>query len=414
MKYLFLNLLCAAAFAFPSAERANETPFFQCELINIASPDAGKSRLIILAGVPIDALSFVKTGEEYEARFGISIAVIDRDGFGMAEREAQEKIRLQDYAETNSLHKYYFDRFEFDLPPGKYTATVTVTDAASGRQASLSIEKALQNFSANNDALALSDLIITPRLESDSAGRSSITPGFFQSTSSPGQDLFFYLEIKSQPDGAPVQVRQILRNRQNKVMVDQQRPWPCRTALEKMMLPIWTDHLPYGAYELEMQVQQGKMKKSARQKFRLIWNGIPEAGMHLQQALAQAALIASSSERKSMEKIIADSSLACQRETLIAFWEKRNRAQAAFGNEAMTSFYQRVDFVNEKFGGNREGWKTDFGRIFIQLGAPDVIEVDSKHSRQQRRQIWRYHRLQRHFLFVDALGRGDFVLAQEQ
>ena len=83
-------------------------------------------------------------------------------------------------------------------------------------------------------------------------------------------------------------------------------------------------------------------------------------------------------------------------------------------NEVMTAFYQRVAFANEEFGGKREGWKTDLGRIFIQLGMPDAIEADNVQPRMQRRQIWRYHKLHRHFLFVDQMGFGDFVLVQEQ
>lgn len=404
-------LLCVSVLAAPAADGDRPSPFFQCQLINLAANAPGKSKLMISVGLPFDALNFIRSGREYEARFNLSIAIVDRDGFGVADHEMQKQFRVADYAETNSIEKYYFDLFEFDLPPGQYEATVTVTDAVSGRQTSFSGKKDLQNFAAGE--VALSDIIITNDLATDSAGNPVIVPGLFQNRAAPGGKLHFYMEVNAPLGDQPLQVRQVIRDAQGKIVVDQKRPWPRQTAMEKMLLPVWTDHLPYGVYELEMHAQHGKAGKKARQKFHVIWNGIPASGMHVRQALAQAALVASAAERKEMERALADSSLAQQRAALAAFWDKRDDSPAA-GNEAMTAFYRRVEVANERFGGSREGWKTDLGRIYIQLGTPDAIEVDSQHPRQQRKQIWRYHRLHRHFLFIDPFGLGDFVLAQEQ
>lgn len=414
MKALFsLFFICAAALASTPSSPGDGSSFFQSRMINVAAPDADKSRLIILVGVPVDELSFIKSGQIYEARFGVSIAVIDKDGFGVAEREAQKQIQVKDYAETNAPQKVCFDLFEFNLSPGKYETTVTITDANSGRQASLSHEKVLQDFSAAGGVHALSDIIITNQFETDSTGKPVIAPGFSQDMAAPGQKLHFYLEINSPLDDTPLYVRQIIRDRQGKIALDQKRPWSRRAVLERMVLPIWTDNLPYGAYELEMEVQHGKFKKECKQKFHVVWNGIPETGMHVQQALAQAALVASSNERKVMVQAAADSSLAAQRAALIDFWNKRDETPATPENEVMAAFYERVAVANDRFGGSREGWKTDPGKIFIQLGTPDAIEADNAQPRLQRRQIWRYHRLKRDFLFVDLLGFGDFVLAQE-
>ncbi|MGH7492102.1 MAG: GWxTD domain-containing protein [bacterium] len=415
MKAFFLFFLIftsawAALFTMPDGQ----SPALQCKLINVSAHDANKSRLIILVGVPRDALSFIKLGQGYEARYGVSIAVIDHDGFGVAERESQQQFHVKDYAETNLSQEIHFELFEFDLSPGTYEATVTITDAAGGRQTSFSEKKILQSFALADPGLALSDIIVTNQFETDSAGRPAIVPGFFQNVAAPGQELHSYLEIKSPMDEKPLYLRQIIRDRQNKTIVDQRRPWPRQAVLEKLLLPIWTDHLPYGAYEFEMQVEHGKHKKSVMQKFRVTWNGVPASGMHLQQALAQAGLIASAAERKALARVTADSSLGAQRGALVDFWRKRDDTPATPENEAMAAFYKRVEFANENFGGSREGWKTDLGRIFIQLGMPDAIEVDNYQPRLQRRQIWRYHKLQRHFLFVDQRGFGDFVLAQEQ
>jgi len=406
-------IFCAWAWAAPTASPADPPTFFQCELINVAAPEAEKSRLLILLNVPIDALSFVKAGHEFEARFGVSVAVIDPDGFGVAERELEKKIRTSTYGETNAPLKYYFEAFEFDLLPGKYTATVTVTDHTNHRQASFSSEKILRDFSPAPPHLALSDLLITNQFETDSTGKPAIAAGFFQNRAAPGQALHFYLEINAPLDQAPLQVRQIIRDRQNKVWLDQKRDWSHQTQLEKLVLPIWTDQLPYGAYELEMQVQRGKRKQSVKQGFQIHWDGVPQTGLHMQQALMQARLVASTAERKALDSVLADSVLAAQSRALLAFWSRREDAAGVASHRAMTEFYQRVEFANEKFGGSREGWKTDPGKIFIQLGMPDVVEVDNNMPRMQRRQLWRYDRLRRQFLFVDHLGSGDFVLAQE-
>lgn len=56
------------------------------------------------------------------------------------------------------------------------------------------------------------------------------------------------------------------------------------------------------------------------------------------------------------------------------FWAKRDPDPATEENEFKEEFYRRIEYANARFKEGPPGWKTDRGRIYIYLGAPDKIE----------------------------------------
>ena len=47
---------------------------------------------------------------------------------------------------------------------------------------------------------------------------------------------------------------------------------------------------------------------------------------------------------------------------------------AGGGNQPMEVFYSRVEYANTHFGTGQQAWKSDRGRVYIALGAPDAID----------------------------------------
>ncbi len=61
---------------------------------------------------------------------------------------------------------------------------------------------------------------------------------------------------------------------------------------------------------------------------------------------------------------------------IVEFWAKRDPSPATPNeNEFKEEHYRRIAYSNQKFATKLEGWKTDRGRVYIQYGPPDEIEM---------------------------------------
>jgi hypothetical protein len=61
---------------------------------------------------------------------------------------------------------------------------------------------------------------------------------------------------------------------------------------------------------------------------------------------------------------------------------------------------------------NKEGWRTDRGRVYLLYGEPDhVLRVPSE-CNSKPYQTWYYYGIEKgvEFVFVDRLGNGDYQL----
>ncbi len=377
----------------------------------LASPDSSKSRLLVMLALLHDDLSFAKTDSGFSAHYELALAVSNTNGDWVAGREEQRRTHVRTFEETNSRKKYNTHDTEFDLPPGKYRVAVSFVDRVSGATAHSEIEKELSAFHHNKKRLALSDLVLLDQLKADTLGRVVITPGLFENTTTPEGKLNLYFEMFSANMSEPLTVRQTIRNWQDRVVVEQEKNWPRRGPLERVLLPIWIDALPYGTYAVEMKVRQGKTAKTVREKFRLTWNGIPENGVHLDQALTTAQYIAASEEREQLQTAVRNYSKEQKREMLRAFWERRDDTPNTAELEAMNTFYQRVEIANAKFSASHmDGAQTDVGKIFVTYGAPDSVELLAGNTPASQILVWHYRRFDRRFSFLDYHGTGDYRL----
>ena len=96
-----------------------------------------------------------------------------------------------------------------------------------------------------------------------------------------------------------------------------------------------------------------------------------------------------------------------QRESfIVAFWAKR-------GEERKREHYRRLEYVNARFGGAMEGWKTDRGRVYLTYGPPDEIQDQGKNG-----QRWHYRYMEGVGTnvvveFVDRDGTGDLTMTMD-
>lgn len=74
------------------------------------------------------------------------------------------------------------------------------------------------------------------------------------------------------------------------------------------------------------------------------------------------------------------------------FWDIRNPNPGSPENTYKDEIYQRIAYANARFGGGSgmEGWRTDRGRTYITLGAPQQKEAYLGAANLYPIEIWFY------------------------
>jgi GWxTD domain-containing protein len=105
--------------------------------------------------------------------------------------------------------------------------------------------------------------------------------------------------------------------------------------------------------------------------------------------------------------------LDAKRNFMSNFWKNRDDDPGTPQNPAKERFVRSVSHVNTQFRtGQKEGWKTDRGRVWIQYGQPDEIERHPNEGESKPYEIWYYNNLEGGviFVFIDKSTMGDYIL----
>ena len=93
------------------------------------------------------------------------------------------------------------------------------------------------------------------------------------------------------------------------------------------------------------------------------------------------------------------------------FWRIRDPVPATATNEALVSYFQRVETANKTWhSALRPGYQSDRGRVFITLGPPDEIIERPMPAGPVPFEIWLYHDYNVEIRFVDRIGFNNYEL----
>lgn len=104
-----------------------------------------------------------------------------------------------------------------------------------------------------------------------------------------------------------------------------------------------------------------------------------------------------------------------RKEFIQDFWDKRDPDPLTEENEFQDEFDQRIEYVNKRFREGIPGWKTDRGRIYIYLGAPDKIDQRPYINDPNVKGLiwWGYYRYGLGIEFIDRTGDGRYSLSRQ-
>jgi GWxTD domain-containing protein len=123
--------------------------------------------------------------------------------------------------------------------------------------------------------------------------------------------------------------------------------------------------------------------------------------------------IASTAENNFAENRLLASDIRQLQQFIYDFWVKRNPTNPAL---AWFEYKKQVDIVNNEFSaGNKKGYNTERGRVFLMYGAPNQISKQYNEPASYPYEIWQYYKLKdmadRKFVFYSRqIASNDFEL----
>jgi GWxTD domain-containing protein len=159
-----------------------------------------------------------------------------------------------------------------------------------------------------------------------------------------------------------------------------------------------------GTYSLTIGVD-GITSDTAKFNFDVIWVDMPLAMRNPAYAIEVMYYILNDDEYKAM-KSGSDEDKA---KKVMDYWKLKDPTKSTPYNEAMTEYFRRVDyaFFNYQTLKEKDGAKTERGKIYILHGKPDNVEKTLKEKKQF--EIWTYNNLSKKFHF-ELVSNGLYVL----
>jgi GWxTD domain-containing protein len=382
-----------------------------------------------------NALQFNPAGEDYQALARISLDLYSPDTL-LSTTSWEIVDKVQDPAELSPRQKLP-DIAAFNLPPGKFRLQGKVEDLNRDTTYTKALDLDLSAYS--DTVLQISNLEFATQIERTEEVNKFYKNGFrvipnperLYGTALPM--LYFYSEIYNFEDstGEFTVDRIVLDSARKEV-----KRLPVKVHKKVGSSAVEVDgfsiaSLPSGTYYLKVVVVDGDNGEttSAESKFFIFRPGdfSPERiaarseadqsdseilsynDAQLSDAIEEIKYLLSDSEWRSIGALNKDG----QKQFLIRFWRERDSNPATPVNEFKDVFISRKQYCNEKFGVlDKEGWKTDRGRVYILYGKPDDIEYHTHDLDTRPYEIWHYDSLEGGviFAFVDRNGYGDYRL----
>lgn len=383
-----------------------------------------------------DALKFAPADSGWQAAMQISLKLYSPDSLlSTTTWEVVDKAALA--AEITPRQKLPDIAIFPQLPPGLYRIEGFVKDLNRDTTFIRSRELDLKPFAGS--ALCLSDIELATRLEKTDTKNKFAKNGFLvipdpkRLYGSSLPMLYYYAEIYNLKDttGSFLVDRVILDSERKEVKRLPQKSHQKVGSSAVEVDGISVASLESGTYFLQLRVedQEADTAVSRETKFFVFREGdfgrraAAKTGTlspdeqyfnslndkQLDEEVEALKYLVDDAQARALNQLTEEG----KRQFLIRFWRERDDNPATPINEYRQTFEQRKAYANLKFGVlDRDGWKTDRGRIFILYGQPDDIEFHTHELDTRPYEIWHYDAIEGGviFVFVDRNNFGDYRL----
>jgi GWxTD domain-containing protein len=387
----------------------------------LAGPTPDSVLTIVAVSLPSRSLTFTREGERYRATYQVEFELLQKTtgtARTVGEFKARETVRVSSLRETARNEESVIFQQLVVVPPGSYTAALTVRDLGTNRsgtaEASVVAPQFRSNMSDSTPAavalalpvpvhtatprasrLTLPDLIISAR-STAIFGRDSAMRVYFE---------WYGLGTAMLTDRAPLV--------QFSVRTDDGRE-------------LHTDSVVAGAWgadgEVAAAVAQVPVAKVGLGRLRITaWRtGSADtvsapvfisaaddlAAVSLEELLGYLRYFATTERLRMLRDTVPEA----RAKMWTAFLRATDPLPATPEHEALREYFGRLAVANARFRGEEvPGWLSDRGMVYSTLGEPDrVVEPrDGEGQPRGRAQVWEYaqHRLRLVFLEQDGVQR---------
>lgn len=387
-------------------------PTFYFDAISYVSDVENKSRIDIYVQVPYEEIRFLKEGDQFIARYEVTLSLFTTARQLAHERSWSAEVRTNDFAQTVSNKLYNLTQRSLDVDPGNYIFNMQVRDQESRKTSH--IKRSLFVPDYKKDSLTLSDIMIVNRLSTDGV-KKSIVPNISNNVGTLTDGFFVFLEIYNGPAIDSVDLTWRILNSKKEEQFKKVQTEAITGHKTQAFLKIENLNLPMGSYFLTVEGApthaaadaKDDLKATTSRTFVSRAGDLPLAVLDFDKAVDQLIYIARDAE---LQYIRESKDSEERKKRFLEFWAKRDPDPQTSRNELMEEYYERVEFANKNFSHYLEGWKTDMGMVYIRFGGPENIERHPFDYNAKPYEIWYYYQQNRQFIFVDQTGFGDYRL----
>jgi GWxTD domain-containing protein len=367
---------------------------------------------LVLASVSISnrMLSFIRDGDTYRAPYEVRLK-LSQGATEVKTIDALEIVRVGSFKEVTRTDESVIFQNYFRVPPGDYTISFLVRDAASNRSATQEGAIVVPRLKPGRLSTPVIVYEATQRLFLDSVPKILASP---RSSAVFGQDstVSVYLEAYGQQARLPVSF--VVQNDKGVITWRDTTVLERKGALLSKLVNIPISRVGIGIANVTF-TRADAMDTARTPVFVSFGNGIPL--ISYDELLNELRYYVAPDRLKALKDVPAEQRGAAWAE----FLRSTDPAPATPEHEGLETYFGRLQQVALRFredGGGRIGFLSDRARVYVVLGEPDQLYEQNMNgsttstsiSQRGRLQYWDYSQYSIRLIFYDDTGTGRWRL----
>ncbi len=379
-------------------------PEYYFDVVTFQAEDSGKCLLKLYTKVSYDELQFVQTGDQYRAEYEVSIVAFNQQGNQENGKIMRRDVVVDRFEKTNSMTDFDLMEINFTISPGEYELLIELMDLDTKKMSHEKMNTTIPDYGSSS--FNVSDIFFTDTVIVDLSGEYIFEPNVLRNFGSDQEALYLYYEIYNRLSVDSVQIVYEILDNKEKVIREETHYKVLKGVETDDIIEIPRKDLESGQYRLVLTIGKDEYIIKREKDFTVRWMGLPVMISDLNKAIEQLRYIAKGDEIKKMQRAEEE----VKQRLFKKFWDSKDPTPGTNNNENMEEYYRRVQFANESFGSQNNGWETDRGMVFIMLGAPDDVERHPFDIDTYSYDVWHYYRWSVYFIFQSLSGFGELRL----
>ena len=353
--------------------------------------------------VSSNALQFLKKDNLFEAKYEVTIAVLDDNKEKKSSQLFSDTIIVEKFGDTTSKIKKKIITTTFVLPLDSYTVTSSLKDLDIKLSGKKEQEIDLKYLSKSTSLKIYNPIFLRQGKGSWGFGLNKF-PTVANRVISDNNIISVNQYVVLNPGPYSITMSVIS---DKKVQWEDSIDAVSEGDVVSHLVNIPIKDIDKRDLTIKVVVNQNDSVSSKSSPFKIkntmLFDGID----NIDTALAQMSYILTSKEKKELKNLKQSE----KEKFFKTVWAKRDPIVKTKANELMEEYYSRVTFAEENFSrGTSGGWKSDMGMVYILFGKPDDMTRSMNMQGSYNYEKWYYFKVGEEFTFIDDYGFGDYRL----